>query len=141
MRKPKQAGAVNRIRITLWTGLDTNVRHKGHRPMADNEQLEMLKKDVKVWNAWRSGSRGVEISLTGADLDGAHLDGADLIRANLGEANLIDAYLHSADLSKARNITVNQLVKTKTLYRAKMDSAIKIEIMKIKPELFEELFR
>ena len=104
--------------------------------MADNKQLEMLKNDVEAWNAWRSDNLGVEINLTGADL----ID-ADLTWANLGEAHLIDAFLIDADLRGAKFLTVEQLIEAKTLYRAKMDSAIKIEIMKIKPELFEELFR
>ncbi len=126
--------------------------------MADNKQLEILKKGVEAWNAWRIDNRGVIIDLAGANLFEANLDGADLTnaslanarlinadltRANLTRAHLTNANFYGADLSHAilddaRNITVNQLVKTKTLYRAKMDSAIKIEIMKIKPELVEE---
>ena len=118
--------------------------------MADNKQLEILKKGVEAWNAWRSDNRGVEINLPRANLSRTNLPRANLSRANLSKANLIDANLtganlrdadlRGADLRKARNITVKQLLKTKTLYHAIMDSTLKYEVMKIKPEfeLFEE---
>ena len=119
--------------------------------MADNKQLEMLKNDVEAWNAWRSDNPGVEINLTEADLLSADLSHADLSHADLTETNLFDtnlrealflgANLIGADLRWARTITVEQLIETKTLYQAKMDSAIKAEVMKIKPALFEEPFR
>ena len=45
---------------------------------------------------------------------------------------LIEAYLIGAIL------TAKQLVKTETLYLATIDSTLKADVMKIKPELFDE---
>ena len=47
--------------------------------MADNKQLEILKKGVKEWNAWRIDNRGVEIDLTRAYLANADLTGAHFL--------------------------------------------------------------
>ena len=57
------------------------------------------------------------------DLNGTNLQGADLKKAYLQGANL-----READLRGAKNLTVDQLSKVKTLYKAELD-----------PELEEEL--
>jgi uncharacterized protein YjbI with pentapeptide repeats len=72
--------------------------------MANEEQLELLKQGVRVWNRARKrpglsrpdlrGALLKGISLVGADLTAVDLSGADL-----SEANLTGADLHSADLS------------------------------------------
>src|SRR6516164_5851263 len=89
--------------------------------MADPAHLEVLRRGVDAWNAWRTESPSVIPDLNGADLHradlsradlreawlrGAHLEGADLYRAELCEAHLDGAYLsranlHQADLSGA----------------------------------------
>ena len=94
--------------------------------MANQEQLELLKQGVEVWNRWRTENQKVEIDLSFADLSGASLgeanlsgvnltrvnfSGASLSRANLGGSNLSDAnlsrtflievYLEYANLSRA----------------------------------------
>ena len=58
--------------------------------MADNKQLEILKKGVEAWNAWRSDNRGVEINLPRANLSRANLSRANLSRANLGSPHETD---------------------------------------------------
>jgi hypothetical protein len=60
--------------------------------MANQEQLDMLKQGVEIWNEWREKNPDVQI-----DLSEANLTQANLSRANLGEADL-----HGADLSAAR---------------------------------------
>jgi len=89
--------------------------------MTNQEQLEILKQGVKIWNKWRVENPAVEIDLSGSDLYGADLSSADLnganleraflekanlvkadlMRANLSQANLIDAHLFEANLSRA----------------------------------------
>ena len=84
--------------------------------MANQEQLEILKQGVEVWNKWRENNSDVGIdlretvlddaSLREADLRGVNLAGANLLhvdfwRANLREADLTVADLRQADLTEA----------------------------------------
>lgn len=70
--------------------------------MADQEQLEILKQGVEVWNKWRE-----ENPLTKIDLIEANLANANLTMANLAMANLTKANLTMADLTKANLTTAN----------------------------------
>src|SRR5262249_37575805 len=65
----------------------------GLPPMANREQLAMLKRGVEKWNAWRVAHRDVPIDLREASFRGADLTNALLYRANLSEAYLRGAYL------------------------------------------------
>ncbi len=74
--------------------------------MANEEQLSLLRKGTKAWNAWREKNPQIRPDLSDANLSEANLNGADLIGANLREANLgradlFDAILLGADLSGA----------------------------------------
>lgn len=85
--------------------------------MADQEQLERLKRSIEEWNQWRqeqsydfcpdlSLANLNNINLSHANLSGALLRDASLIGANLSEAllssaNLTGALLGSANLSHA----------------------------------------
>jgi len=74
--------------------------------MANQEQVEILKQGVHVWNQWRAENPGVQVDLFGAELSGvdlkqAHLGGADLRQADLWKADLWQADLSEADLSGA----------------------------------------
>lgn len=69
------------------------------------------------------GTRLIGSNLQKSNLHGADLQGADLMLAKLDEAKL-----EGANLKGAKNLTVDQLSKVKTLYNAKLD-----------PELEEEL--
>ena len=93
--------------------------------MANQEQLEILKQGVEVWNKWRKDNPDATIDLCNADLtqvnlidnlfpsdkfplksiadlSGADLSGADLSGADLSHADLSHANLSSADLSHAQ---------------------------------------
>jgi uncharacterized protein YjbI with pentapeptide repeats len=85
--------------------------------MANNEQLELLKRGATEWNKWRKEHPGVapdlssanlrEARLRGSNLRGANmvgvtLYGADLENASLDDANLRGAELNFADLSLAQ---------------------------------------
>ena len=79
--------------------------------MANNQQMDLLKRGTQAWNAWRaqqteptidlSGGALRSLDLEGADLSGADLSGADLRGANLSGANLTAAHLEGANLFKA----------------------------------------
>jgi len=61
--------------------------------MADQEQLDILKQGVEIWNQWRREHPSMvpDLSfadLTEVDLDDAVLSGADFSDANLREAQL-----------------------------------------------------
>ncbi len=74
--------------------------------MANNEQIELLKRGVQVWNAWRAEATEAAVDLSdgalrGLDLEGADLSGADLRDADLRGANLSGAKLRGARLEGA----------------------------------------
>jgi uncharacterized protein YjbI with pentapeptide repeats len=84
--------------------------------MANQEHLDILRKRVKVWNAWRernpdswpdlrdaklARARLIGANLNGANLDSADLEGADLRRADLRDADLKYARLNGAKLDHA----------------------------------------
>jgi hypothetical protein len=69
--------------------------------MASEEQLTILKKGVKAWNAWRKANRAQEVDLSGANLLGVNLSEADLSAGNLTETILSGADLSRADLVRA----------------------------------------
>ena len=92
--------------------------------MANQEQLEILKQGVEVWNKWREENTDIKIDLEGADLSnmelqGANLHSAHLYRANLTTANLRDAVLTHAELGASAIIATN-------LSRANLEQAILI---------------
>ncbi len=69
--------------------------------MAKQEQVEILKQGVQVWNRWRARNLGFQVDLFGAGLSGADLREANLSRADLRQADLWKADLWKADLSEA----------------------------------------
>ena len=85
--------------------------------MANQEQLEIIKKSVEAWNAWRDVYPDVKIDLLGADLNSANLGKANLCKAELGKAklrgadlirvDLIEANLRAADLRGANLMTAD----------------------------------
>lgn len=74
--------------------------------MAIDQQLEIIKSGVEIWNLWKLNNPKVRVDLTGADLNGAELPGAYLGDAwltgvDLQGANLSGAFLRDSDLSLA----------------------------------------
>jgi uncharacterized protein YjbI with pentapeptide repeats len=81
--------------------------------------------------------------LEGVDLREANLEGADLNRANfkgadLTGANLTGAELGRANLKGAEGLSLDQLSRVKTLYKAKLDHELLIPLEEMRPDLFEE---
>ncbi|MDD3246909.1 MAG: pentapeptide repeat-containing protein [Methanosarcina sp.] len=94
------------------------------------------------------GANLEESNLQGADLQGANLEEANMGRTNLRganlkgvdfeKANLEGADLEGADLEGAKNLTVDQLSKVKTLYNAILDKELEIPLREKYPALFEK---
>ena len=107
--------------------------------MANQEQLEILKQGVEVWNKWRKENPEAEIDFSKANFPEANLIDinfrnvnlidANLRNANLASANLRDANLKNANLSNAKLINAYlfniKLVSTK-LSNAKLSNAFLI---------------
>lgn len=77
--------------------------------MANQEQLNILKQGVNVWNQWRKDNPATKIILSEATLKEANLGGCDLTEADLHFTNLQEANLNGADLSMADLNGVNLL--------------------------------
>lgn len=69
--------------------------------MAHEEQVEILKRGVSIWNAWREEHPDAMIDLESAELSGENLEGANLADARLTGANLSCACLKNAQLVRA----------------------------------------
>ena len=91
--------------------------------------------------------------LISAELHGVRFEKTDLQYANFFNAKLQDTYfeeadlqgtiflianLQGADLSSAKNLTTDQLLETRTLYKAKLPDGMEAEIRQLKPELLEK---
>lgn len=69
--------------------------------MANEEQLEILKQGVDVWNQWREENPDEAIDLTEADISETYLLKANLHSARLTRTNLRESDLREADLNRA----------------------------------------
>ena len=88
-----------------------------------------------------------EADLSGADLREADLETANLEQADLRGANLMDADFEGADLKRAElegadlmgamHLRAEQLCEAKTLYQAKLDPDLEIEVKERCPHLLE----
>jgi len=115
-------------------------------------------KGAEFWGANLEETLLREANLEGtllreANLEGANLEGANLIEANLERAilmyanlkganlemaNLKNANLEGANLKGAKNLTIDQLSKVKTLYKAKLDEELEKTLREKYPALFEK---
>ena len=85
-----------------------------------------------------AGTNLEEANLVGANLMGANLTAARLIYARLERASLEGAKLQGADLREALHLSLDQLYKVKTLYKAKLDKELEIPLREKYPTLFEK---
>ena len=96
----------------------------------------LIEANLKGANLERADFELVNFAM--ANLDGAILKGADLRFTNFGMAHLEGADLEGADLGGARNLTIEQLSKVKSLYKAKLYKELEIELKEKYPALFEK---
>jgi hypothetical protein len=75
--------------------------------MANQDQLEILKQGVKVWNRWREENPREDIDLIEADLQRENLTRANLSFADLNKADLMWADLSGAYLYKSTFLEAN----------------------------------
>lgn len=90
--------------------------------MANEEQMEIIRRGVSAWNKWRAENPQTHIDLSkadlhkedlsfadfcGADLTGANLRWTNLSHANFKLASLVEANLYQADLYKANIVAAN----------------------------------
>ncbi|AKB22311.1 pentapeptide repeat-containing protein [Methanosarcina sp. WH1] len=84
--------------------------------------------------------------LEGAYLSGTHLEGADLQEAHLEKADLHEAFLIGASLigahlKGANNLSINQLLKAKTLYEAEFDEDLRRSFKEKYPKEYQVLIK
>ena len=88
--------------------------------------------------AFMLGAILIYADLEDANFEGTSLIGADLEGANLRGANLKGANLRGANLRGVENLTIDQLSKVKTLYKAEFDEELRIPLERDYPALFEK---
>lgn len=93
---------------------------------------------AEFWGANLKGAEFWGANLKGTLLREANLEGANLMEANLEGAILMYATLKGANLEGARNLTIDQLSKVKTLYNAKLDPELEKPLREKYPALFEK---
>jgi len=90
------------------------------------EQIELLRRSVAEWNAWRMISGDFQPDLREANLIDMNLSGVNLSSANLSDAQLTGARIDLADLSRANlsgaNLIESYLLRA-NLYGAKISNA------------------
>ncbi len=100
-------------------------------------------KDVDLRHADLSNADLRNAAFTGADLRDANLSiayckDADFSNAKLERADLTGAYCNGADFSNASGLTVEMLVKTRTLHEAALDSSLLASVRAEAPEKLEK---
>lgn len=96
--------------------------------------------NVNLQEAALWGANLKQAQLASANLQQAKLAGTNLQQANLGGANLKEASLNNADLTGAKNLTIEQLSKVKTLYQTKLDPYLMEQVKRCCPQLLEKLW-
>jgi hypothetical protein len=108
---------------------------------ANLEDAKLQKADLRFANlqgAFLVDAYLQEANLAQADLQEANLEDAYLQKANLVGANLKEANFTFAFLRSAKNLTIDQLRKVKSLYKAKLDPDLMEHVKKCCPHLLEE---
>ena len=142
------------------------VKERGYR-MIDLGEISFYGSNLKRINLERAnlektnltganlqGANLFMANLRGANLQGANFEGANLERALLEIANffmanleessfggaiLDETNLEGANLTGAFNLSIDQLSKVRTLYNAKIDEKLLIQLKKEFPFLFKSL--
>jgi uncharacterized protein YjbI with pentapeptide repeats len=104
---------------------------------ADHNERVLAKRfyDYDFKGAKLAGADFENADLRVAHFNGAYLQDANFKGADMYGAILDDANLRSAELKGVQNLKVEQFAKVKTLYGARMDSALKKEIERKYPNL------
>jgi uncharacterized protein YjbI with pentapeptide repeats len=92
-------------------------------------------------NAYISESNFKNANLKGTNLNRSTLNNVYFEEANLEGASFEGASLEGSILKGAKNLTVDQLSKAKTLYNTKLDKELENELRAKYPHLFDEPHR
>lgn len=103
---------------------------------ANLQSASFMKANLEQAQLWLALLRKADFKR--ANLKATKLGGAELGWVNFDGSNLEGADLQMANLEQAINLTVEQLSKAKTLYRAKLDPELEAEIKEKYPRLLEE---
>ena len=106
----------------LFNRVECSQKKTGEKWMADQEQLDILKQGVEIWNQWRREHPSMVPDLSFADLTEVDLDDADLSGADFSDANLREAQLGRANLRGA-NFSRTNLIKA-DMWRANLSEAV-----------------
>lgn len=105
---------------------------QGASPVSANFERVNLEganlEDADLMDASLDRTNLKDVNLSGANLEKAYLGGAYFEETNIEGANLKNANLEYAELKGAKNLTVDQLSKAKTLYMAELDPELEKEL-------------
>ena len=121
----------------LW---DANLQN-AHLPNANLQDTHLFNANLQnahLTVANLQDSRLWDTNLQDAHLLKANLQNARLWGANLQNADLSEANLQNTDLRNVEKLEVEQLLKAKTLYKAKLPDEMKKKIEQKRPDLFED---
>ena len=110
--------------------------------MSELKGSRLDKADLRKANLQGANLQGTDLrkaNLQGANLQGTDLQQANFQKAKLQKADFQGADLIEADLIDAKDLEVEQLLKVKTLYKAKLPDRIEDAIKQQKPEFLEKL--
>ena len=127
--------------MVIQTNKNANKEYSKERkiPLDIQAILTVIGRRKNYLNYRESNHLNLEMAyLQGADLKDAHLEGACLKGAHLEEADLTGTNFEGADLKQAKDLTIDQLSKVKTLYKAELDESLHSVLIEKYPALFEE---
>lgn len=104
-----------------------------------SDLLKAFLDEAILIRAHLEGCNLVNAHLEGAYLDEAHIERAILMDAHLKGACLDRAYLEGTYLIGATNLTIDQLSKVKTLYKAQLDKELCRSLKKKDPAKYQAL--
>jgi len=147
---------IRTISLDIQAILTVIIRRKYSYKDGETKKLDFKGTNLQKTNLSGANLSGANLSdanlswanLSDANLSWANLSEANLSWANLSWANLSWAYLEGANLEganlkeanlkEAKNLTIDQLSKAKTLYNAKLNEKLLIPLKEKDPALFEE---
>ena len=115
----------------------TNFRSLFGKEHFHGDTVAFLKGVVEDFASVLQGANLMNANLEDANLMDASLVNANLVKANVMKANLMKANLERANLLDAKNLTIEQLCKAKSLYDAKLDPKLFKQVKKEHPKLLE----
>jgi len=115
--------------------------HGANLQKAKLRGVNLQEANLNTTNLQKTKLRGVNLHkalLRGANLQETDIRNLIVEQADFEKANLQQASFIYADFAGAKNLTIEQLSKVKTLYKAKLDPELMEQVKKCCPHLLEE---